>query len=213
VLGEPCSLLQAIGSVVMVTGALVTQLQRPNPRGADRGSAAPVFIARYLRGYVFASLAALAYGTTPIMTRFALAHTGPMAGILGGLIAYGAATAVVAVALLWPPLWREVTAIKRDSVRWFVYSGVFVAFAQGFFYSAVAVAPIMLVSPLLQFSLVFRLLFSKWLNPHHEVFGALVVVGVATSVIGAIAVSVDTDAILQALAVPESLAGILRWRI
>jgi drug/metabolite transporter (DMT)-like permease len=217
VLGEPCSLLQAIGSVVMVTGALVTQLQRPGGRGAggsgERTAAAPVFVARYLRGYVFASLAALAYGTTPIMTRFALAHTGPMAGLLGGLIAYGAATAVVAIALMWPPLWREVTAIKRDSVRWFVYSGVFVAFAQGFFYSAVAVAPIMLVSPLLQFSLAFRLLFSKWLNPYHEVFGALVVVGVATSILGAIAVSLDTNLILDTLAVPESLAHVLRWRI
>jgi drug/metabolite transporter (DMT)-like permease len=172
VLGEPCTLLQAVGSVVMVTGSLVTQLQRPAARGADRSAAgAPVFVARYVRGYVFASLAALAYGTTPIMTRFALEHAGPTSGILGGLIAYGAATAVVAAALLWPPLWREVTAVKRESIRWFVYSGVFVAFAQGFFYSAVAVAPIMLVAPLLQFSLVFRLLFSSWLTPYHEVFG------------------------------------------
>ena len=55
---------------------------------------------RYLAGYIFASLAALAYGTTPIMARFALEHTGPATGILGGLIAYVAATAVVALALL-----------------------------------------------------------------------------------------------------------------
>jgi drug/metabolite transporter (DMT)-like permease len=214
VLGEPCSLLQGIGGGVMVTGALATQFQRPGARKArGRLPEAPVFVARHLSGYLFASLAAIAYGTTPIMTRFALERAGPTAGILGGLIAYGAATAVVAIALLWPPLWREVKATERENVRWFAYSGVFVAFAQGFFYSAVAVAPIMLVSPLLQFSLVFRLLFAKWLNPYHEVFGALVVVGVAASIVGAIAVSVDTDVILNALAVPEALARVLRWRI
>jgi uncharacterized membrane protein len=209
VLGEPCSLLQGIGGAVMVTGALVARLQRPDARRAG----APVFVAPYLRGYLSASLAALAYGATPIMTRFALEHTGPTSGILGGLIAYGAATAVVAIALLWPRLWREVSAVERENIRWFVYSGVFVAFAQGLFYSVVAVAPVMLVAPLLQFSLVFRLLFSKWLNPHHEVFGALVAVGVAASILDAIAVSVDTDLVLHALAVPDSLARVLRWRI
>ncbi|HYS49409.1 MAG TPA: EamA family transporter [Xanthobacteraceae bacterium] len=230
VLREPCSVLQIIGGMVMLAGALVTQWQRPgapvalvpadiaatarNPDTADDTSAAAgVFVPRYLAGYLFASVAALAYGTTPIMTRFALEHTGPTSGILAGLIAYGAATAVVAVALAWPPLWREVTALKRENLRWFVYSGVLVALAQGFFYSALAVAPIMLVAPLLQLSLVFRLLFSKWLNPRHEVFGALVIAGAATSIVGALAIAVDTDVIVNVVAVPEELARVLRWRI
>jgi hypothetical protein len=56
-------------------------------------------------------------------------------------------------------------------------------------------------------------LFAKWLNPYHEVFGALVVVGVAASIVGAIAVSLDTDVILHALGAPEGLARVLRWRI
>ena len=45
--------------------------------------------------------------------------------------------------------------------------------AQGFFFAAVAVAPVMLVMPLLQMSLVFRVLLSTWLNPDHEVFGCV----------------------------------------
>src|SRR5438067_2447860 len=106
-------------------------------------------------------MAAVAYGTSPIMARSALEHRAPASGILAGLIAYGAATAVVAVALLWPPLRQNVTALKRENVLWFVNSGVFVALAQGLFYAAVAVAPIMVVMPLLQLSLVFRLSFSK----------------------------------------------------
>ena len=90
------------------------------------------------------------------MARSALEHTGPVTGILGGLIAYLAATAVVALALLVPPVRRDVMALRRDNARWFALSGVFVAMAQGFFFAAVAVAPVMLVMPLLQLSLVFR---------------------------------------------------------
>ncbi len=192
VLQEPCSILQIVGAVVMLAGALLT---------------------RYGPGYLFASLAALAYGTSPIMARFALESTGPGGGILGGLVAYSAASAVVGLAMIWPPLRREVVAVKRENVRWFAYSGVFVALAQGFFFSAVAVAPIMLVSPLLQFSLLFRLLFSKLFNPDHEIFGRLVVAGVAISIVGSLIVSADTDTILRLVPMPQWLAAALRWRL
>jgi len=214
VLQEPCSILQIVGAVVMLAGALLTRYQRPGSSVAS-GSAARGgrFVARYGPGYLFASLAALAYGTSPIMARFALESTGPGGGILGGLVAYSAASAVVGLAMIWPPLRREVVAVKRENVRWFAYSGVFVALAQGFFFSAVAVAPIMLVSPLLQFSLLFRLLFSKLFNPDHEIFGRLVVAGVAISIVGSLIVSADTDTILRLVPMPQWLAAALRWRL
>ena len=215
ILHEPCSILQILGAGVMLSGALVTQYQRPGSNSAKPGikPSAAAFVPRYLPGYVFASLAALAYGTSPIMARFALASSGVGSGILGGLIAYCAATAVLAMALIWPRLRHEVIAIKRENVRWFVYSGVFVAMAQGFFFSAVAIAPILVVSPLLQFSLLFRFLFSKLLNPEHEVFGWLVVAGIGTSMLGSLAVAADTDMILRILALPDWLAVALRWRV
>jgi len=224
ILHEPCSILQIIGAGVMLAGALVTQYQRPGARASSgspalrRGPAntgmrpsGSAFVARYLPGYLFASLAALAYGTSPIMARFALESTGVGGGILGGLLAYAAATAVLGLAMLWPRLRNEVTAVKRENVRWFGYSGVFVAMAQGFFFAAVAVAPIMVVSPLLQFSLLFRFLFSKLFNPEHEIFGWLVVAGVATSIVGSLAVAADTDTILRLLSLPDWLAAALRW--
>jgi drug/metabolite transporter (DMT)-like permease len=211
VLHEPCSILQIAGAVVMLAGALVTQYQRPGSSLAS--GSGKRFVARYLPGYLFASLASVAYGTSPIMARFALEGAGPGGGIIGGLIAYCAATAVVGLMMIWPPLRREVVAVKRENIRWFAYSGVFVALAQGFFLSAVAVAPIMLVSPLLQFSLLFRLLFSKLFNPEHEIFGWLVVAGVATSIIGSLVVSADTDLILRLVPMPEWLAAALRWRL
>jgi uncharacterized membrane protein len=116
---------------------------------------------------------------------------------------------VVALGLLIPSLRRNVVKVSSENARWFVYSGILVAAAQGFLYSALAVAPIMLVIPLLQLSLFFRFLFAVLLNPDHEVFGFLVVFGSILSIVGACAVSIDTDIALRWLAVPESLAAIL----
>src|SRR5262249_57962178 len=121
VLREPCTVLQAIGGAVMLAGALVTQRQSSN--GMRNGSGALAvsrslqaegdaadglgFIPRRATGYLFALLAALAYGVTPIMARTALQHAGIAGGILGGLIAAGAATAPIAAALLSPPPPRD----------------------------------------------------------------------------------------------------------
>ena len=60
---------------------------------------------------------------------------------------------------------------------------------------------------------MFRLSFSKWLNPDHEIFGPLVTAGVVVSILGACLVSINTDAIMDALSAPEIAARVLRWRI
>jgi drug/metabolite transporter (DMT)-like permease len=220
VLREPCTVLQAIGGAVMLGGAFITQQEGSSRAGSLREDPKTLrpcreetkFIPQRAAGYLFASIAALAYGITPIIARTALEHGGVASGILGGLIAYTAATAAIGVALLSAPFRRHVMALKRENVRWFVYSGAFVAAAQGLFYSAVAIAPIMLVVPLMQLSLIFRLIFGWQLNRDHEVFNAVVIVGTAISIAGACTVSVNTDLILGAF-VPDALAQLLRWRI
>jgi drug/metabolite transporter (DMT)-like permease len=212
VLREPCTVLQAAGAVVMVAGSLVTQ-RASQPAGASNPHDLAAFAPRVAAGFVFASIAALAYGTSPIVVRRALQDAGPLAGLSGGSVAYAGATVAVALGLLIPSLRRNVVKVSRENARWFVYSGIFVAAAQGFLYSALAVAPIMLVVPLLQLSLVFRFVFAVLLNPHHEVFGAFVVFGSIVSIVGACAVSIDTSLILQWLAVPDLLAVILRTQL
>jgi uncharacterized membrane protein len=147
------------------------------------------------------------------MARFALADSGVAAGVLGGLIAYVAASAVVGCALLLAPIRRHVMTIAPENMRWFAYSGVFVAMAQGFFFAAVAIAPILLVTPILQLSLVFRIVFSTWLNRDYELFGPLVIAGTTISVTGSLTVAVDTSLIVQALAIPDALARALLWRV
>ncbi len=214
VLHEPCTALQMIGGVLIIAGSLITQRAPARTVVAtEKKPAVPLFAPQYLAGYVFASLAALAYGTTPIMARFALEHTGPSTGILGGLIAYIAATAVAALALFSAQLRRNIFSLSRSNGRWFALSGVFVAAAQGFFFAAVSVAPVMLVMPLLQLSLAFRMLFSTWLNPAHEIVGPLVLAGVVISVLGALMVSIDTNLIVTTLAMPGVLARMLLWRV
>ena len=147
------------------------------------------------------------------MARSALEHTGPITGLLGGLISYGTATAAMAMGALSPAFRANVAALNRENLRWFVYSGVFVALAQGLFYSALAVAPIMVVMPLMQLSLIFRFGFAKTMNRHHEVFGPLVTIGTALAIAGACLISIDSNLILDALALPAWIDGILRWRI
>src|SRR5262249_15668479 len=75
------------------------------------------------------------------------------------------------------------------------------------------VAPITVVIPLLQLSLVFRLFLSAWVNPHHEVFGLKIVFGTVISMVGACAVAVDSDFILAALPVPYTLPQVLRLSV
>jgi drug/metabolite transporter (DMT)-like permease len=218
ILHEPCTVLQLLGGVVMLAGSLITQrqpLKKRDAAAAPKGETGAVhtFLPRRAAGYLFASLAALAYGTSPIMARTALEHTSPFTGILGGLIAYSAATVAITLAAVSPAVRANVRALHRENVQWFLYSGVFVALAQGLFYSALSIAPIMLVAPLMQLSLIFRFLFANTLTPHHEVFGAMVIAGSVLSVAGACMISIDTDLVLHALSLPESLQAFLRWRI
>jgi drug/metabolite transporter (DMT)-like permease len=211
ILREPCTVLQVAGAILMVSGSLVTQ-QSSQPTAA-RKLDAPAFKPRIAAGFFFAFVAALAYGTSPIVVRQALQDIGALSGVAGGSVAYAAATVAVAFGLLIPALRRNVTSVTSENARWFVYSGIFVAAAHGFLYSALAVAPIMLVAPLLQLSLVFRFLFSLLLNPHHEVFGLVVILGTVVSIIGACAIAIDTQLILQALSIPEPIAAGLARRL
>src|SRR5262249_3682816 len=118
ILGEACSVLQMLGGVVMLSGSLITQQQPHKPAAAEPAatSAAPPeqkFLPRRAVGYIFASLAALFYGTSPILARGALEHTGPLTGLVGGLISYGTATTVMALGALSPAFRANVAKLSR----------------------------------------------------------------------------------------------------
>jgi drug/metabolite transporter (DMT)-like permease len=229
VLHEQLTPLRLLGIVLVVLGPSLTRSGEPRkskdatriagsetavltPTEAEIKEQKSAFKPRYLEGYLFGLICAVAYGTTPIMVRMALDAAGPGSSFVAGVISYGSATAVIALSLLWPGQWRHVRATKPEAVRWFAFSGVFVCLSQMFIYMAYSIAPVSTVTPLLQLQLIFRLMFSRLLNPHHEVFGHGMVLGTIVSLIGAVALSVSTEVVLDYIPLPDFLAALARWQ-
>ena len=107
----------------------------------------------------------------------------------------------------------DITRLKRENLPWFLSSGVLVAVSQAFVYASLAVAPLMVVTPILQLSLVFRLFLSELINPEHEVMNAAVLSGALTAVLGSVLVALDTDQLTTLAGLPPSLSDVLRYRV
>ena len=120
-----------------------------------------------------------------------------------GSISYVAATLAFALILLWPGQIRHVRQLDAESARWFMLSGVFSCFAQMMRYLALAVAPATVVMPIIRLSLLFRLYFSRLVNPHHEEFGGRVIVATIVSLVGVLALSVSTEFVQSLLPLPD----------
>jgi hypothetical protein len=76
---------------------------------------------------------------------------------------------------------------------------------------AMSVAPVTVVSPINRLSILFRLYFSRWLNPEHEVFSGSVIAGTVVSLAGALALSLSTQALQDVVPLPDTLAALLAW--
>jgi hypothetical protein len=74
-----------------------------------------------------------------------------------------------------------------------------------------SIAPVTVVSPINRLSILFRLYFSRLLNPQHEVFGGKVVLGTVVSLTGAVVLSLSVDAVQSWLPLPEPVLAALRW--
>src|SRR5712672_1611487 len=131
----------------------------------------------------------------------------------GGCLAYAAATLVFSLILLKPGSWGDIKRMKRENLPWFLSSAVLVAVSQAFVYASLAVAPLMVVTPILQLSLVFRLFLSQLINRDHEVMNTDVMIGAFTAVTGSILVSLDTEKLTTSLDLPLSLADFLSYRL
>ena len=103
--------------------------------------------------------------------------------------------------------------MKRENLPWFLASAVLVAISQAFVYASLAAAPLMVVTPILQLSLVFRLFLSQLINREHEVMNSAVVIGAFTAVVGSILVALDTDELTAFLQLPSWFADFLRYRL
>jgi hypothetical protein len=71
----------------------------------------------------------------------------------------------------------------------------------------------MVVTPILQLSLVFRLFLSQLINRDYEVMNTAVLIGAFTAVLGSMLVSLDTKELTNLLDLPTSLADFLQYRL
>ena len=115
--------------------------------------------------------------------------------------------------MLWPGQLRHVLSIDPVPAKWFAGSGILVTVSQMFLYLALVVAPVSVVMPILQLHLVFRYLLARLMNPHHEVFGSMMILATALSMAGAAVLSLDPELLIGAVNLPESLVAILRWQL
>jgi drug/metabolite transporter (DMT)-like permease len=233
-LHEKFTVLQFFGSVLMLGGSFITQSNAGKRKKAAAPLAAsmpipavppqklpvapepkpgPGFRPRILSGYVFALGAATCYGSSPLMARAAFLNAPGAGAAAGGCLAYLAATLFFSLILLKPGSWGDIKGLKRENLPWFLSSAVLVAISQAFVYASLAVAPLLVVTPILQLSLVFRLLLSQWINRDHEVMNSAVLVGAVAAVLGSILVSLDTDELLKRLGLPPAPADFLRYRL
>jgi drug/metabolite transporter (DMT)-like permease len=232
-LHEKFTVLQAIGSALMLGGSFVTQ----NKAGQNREKASlppamaiagvssqreldgpkptpePTFQPRVFSGYLFALGAAACYGTSPLMARQAFLSAPDAGSAAAGCFAYAAATLFFALVLLKPGSWVDIRGMSRENLPWFLSSAVLVAISQAFVYASLAVAPLMVVTPILQLSLVFRLFLSQCINRDYEVMNGAVLVGALTAVLGSVLVSLNTDEVMKLLDLPPLLADFLRYRL
>ena len=213
VLKEVLTPLRILGIALLALGpVLMRNTELPEATAVAAPDAAlPKFVPRYAEGYAFALVAAAVYGTTPVLIRLGVVAGDLGSGLVGGLISYAAAALAVALLLLWPGRLRHALAITPQSLKWFTYSGISVCIAQMFVYMAFTVAPVSVVMPVLQLHLALRFWLARVLNPQHELFGSRMLLATAVSLLGALAISLDSEFFLSLIALPPPVAAAVRW--
>ncbi len=215
-LGEVLTGLKILGIVLVLLGpAIILRVLRAERRAADAGKtvAPPTeFQPRFAEGYAFAAVSALAYGVSPILVRAGLRGTDPGTAIAGGLVSYVVASLIVAPILFRQATRRDVLALRLPAAKWFTVAGIVVCLSQMVRYMALSIAPVTIVAPIQRLSVIFRLLFGWMINRDHEAFGPGVLGGMLVSLIGALALTLDTGFILSLVPLPDLVIEVAGWR-
>jgi drug/metabolite transporter (DMT)-like permease len=205
-LGETLTALRIVGILLVFVGPAV--VSREGARRIRRPEAPSTFTPRMAEGYIFAAIAAVCYGLSPVLLRYAGGGRGLDAALGGGVVSASVATVVVALSLALPGHWREVSRVKPEAAKWFLFSAVMVYVSQIFYYMAISLAPVTVIAPISAFGTIIRLHVSRWMNPQHEAFGPAITFATLVSFVGVIVLSVSLDS----LPLPPAWAAIFAWR-
>ncbi len=183
-LNETVTVRMGIGIALVLIGPAIAASASSTPRVPAGGSSGAEIPTRIASGYVWAALGTLGFGTSPVLTRYAL--EGTSLGVLGGLVAY--ATAAL---LLLPLLARpgELLALRNlgPSTRGWFMAGTFTLFLGHMFrFVALGLAPVSIVIPLLRAQVILALALGYLVNRRYESFDRRVLVGIAVALVGSI---------------------------
>lgn len=182
-------MLVAIALVLLAPAVMIERRPRtPAPAAVSRGRAedprAPrpqALELRQLEGYVFAALAGIAYGTSPLFIRAALADATRTAAI-GTFVAYVGAAAVLLALTAVPGRRQLMSSINLYYMRLFGGAALSVFFAQLLRFFALAMADVIVVTPLQRMVGVFTIVLTYLVNRSFETLTWRVVLGVLVSV-------------------------------
>ena len=189
---EPTGLMLTGIALVLLGPAVMVERRRapaPSAAGAAPAAAAPAAPAnpamevRQVEGYSFAILAALAYGTSPLLIRAAIEDATRTAAI-GTFVAYVGASAVLMATLALPAQRELVGTLNVRYFRLFGGAGVSVFIAQLFRFFALSLADVTVVNPLQRMTGPFTLVLTYLVNRSLERLDWRVVAGVTVSFAG-----------------------------
>lgn len=216
-LGEVLTPLRMLGIALVLIGPFIMLLDRKKfsakmkANNAKRQDKETHFVPNYKEGITYAFASALGFGSSAVFVRAAIGGYGPTAGMTAGIIAYGAAALVVAVALTQPKCYQDVMSMSRVTGKWFMLSALLIGVSQMLRFMALAVAPVSVVAPIQQTTVVFQVIFAWMINRDHEAFGFWVLIGILSSLIGAVALTVSTEFVLTYFDLPPAIHEISKW--
>ena len=211
-LDEVLTPLRIIGIILILLGPLVMLRSRKVQLQAETEATPALFQPNYVRGFTFAALSALGYGSSAVLIRGAVVDVSFGASMAGGVIAYGAATLVLVPVLVYPRFWAEVTSMNRMTANWFTLSGFVVCASQILRFMSLTIAPVTVVAPIQQTTTIWRVIFGWFLNREYEDFSFWVLAGIGVSLSGALTLTLSTEFVIANLPLPELLISIARWQ-
>jgi drug/metabolite transporter (DMT)-like permease len=210
-LDESLTPLRLVGILLLLVGPFIMLRDRKKFSAKAAKNTASSFQPNYTEGILYGIGSAIGFGSSAIFIRAALAGNGPTAGIAGGIISYGAAAIIMLIVIAHPARLMRVTSMSRVTAKWFTGSAFTIGISQMLRFMALAVAPVTVVAPIQQTTVIFQVLFAWLINREHEAFGFWVMMGILCSLMGALALSVSTEFILTTFDLPQAIRDIANW--